>query len=380
MTKQGGGMDRREFLQLGAAAGAVAIAASAMPKFLWADVKKTGLDECVGMSVKQMAENSRLVMDSWDYLQMTAATIKNTQLRRQVAEILTNPAPLFAGPLADSRTRRSVWEELQAKKLLTGVSLDDFLPATGDFTRSSQHFYSAPGSGYQSHHSYPGGLVTHTALNVKVSLGISEGYREIYGYELDRDTVIVSQLLHDLHKPWVFQWNDDNSSRTELRLADTGEHHVYSIAESISRGMPAEICVAQACAHNHPGFPKDEAEVVKWIKAASILCGVDPQARGLLEKGGETLPQPRRMENFVCHLGDHDYVLSVPVVQWLLPVMQSVAIEKYGMTQGDLRGKPFNSFRNYVFSQATAMTLYHAFSTGGKDGLTRALARIVSPV
>lgn len=380
MTKQDSGMDRREFLQLGMAAGAIAVAAGAMPKFVWADVKRTGLEECLGMSARQMAENSKVVMDSWDYLRMTAATIKNTELRQNVARILADPAPLFAGPLADSKVKQSVWKELQAEKLLSGVSFADFLPETNGFKRSPQDFYSAPGSGYQSHHSYPGGLVTHTALNVKVSLGIFEGYREIYGYELDRDMVVASQILHDLHKPWVFQWNNDHSSRTELTLAGTGEHHIYSIAESIYRGLPAEICVAQACAHNHPGFPKDEADVVGWIKAASILCGVDPQAKGLLEKGGGTLPQPRRMENFVCHLGDHDWILTVPAVKWLLPEMQSIAVEKYGMGRDDLQGAKFNSFRNYVFSQTTAMTLYHAWTSGGKDGLSRALTRIVQPV
>jgi len=41
--------------------------------------------------------------------------------------------------------------------------------------------------------------------------------------------------------------------------------------------------------------------------------------------------------------------------------------------------KVFNSFRNYVFSQATAMTLYHAYSLKGQDGLAEAAARIVRP-
>ncbi len=379
MEKKSVIMGRREFLQLSAATGAIAIAAAAMPKFVWADVKKISLDECIGMSVKKMAENSKLVMDSWDYLQMTVSTIKNAQLRRQVVEILANPAPLFFGPLENSQTRKSVWEELQAKHLLKGTSFENFLPATADYRKSPQPFYSAPGSGYQSHHSYPGGLVTHTALNVKVSLGIFDGYRDIYGYELDRDMIIASQVLHDLHKPWVFQWGKDASSRTELPLAGTGEHHVYSIAESIFRNIPAEICVAQACAHNHPGSPKDEADVVGWIKAASILCGVDPREKGLLGTNGNTLPQPRRMENFVCHLGDHDWVLTVPAVQWLLPVMQTIAVERYAMTEKDLNGEMFHCFRNYVFSQATAMTLYHTYSLKGKDGLAEAVAKIVRP-
>jgi hypothetical protein len=212
-----------------------------------------------------------------------------------------------------------------------------------------------------------------------LALAIHQYYQETYGAELDRDVIIASQLLHDIHKGWVFQWGDDGSSRTELKLAGTGEHHVYSIAESIARGLPAEICVAQACAHNHPGTAKDEAEVVGWIQAAAILLGIDPTAKGLLAADGKTLPLPRRMENFVCHLGDHDYVLSVPAVQWLLPEMQAIAKEKYQMSDDDLRGKKFNAFRNYAFSQVTSMTLYQHYSTTGRTGLAEKLTAMIVP-
>ena len=37
---------------------------------------------------------------------------------------------------------------------------------------------------------------------------------------------------------------------------------------------------------------------------------------GLLEKDGKTLPMPRRIEGFVTHLADHDWVISVPAAQW----------------------------------------------------------------
>lgn len=372
-------MDRRGFLRLGVTTGALALAASTMTQFSWADVRQVTLSECMGMSPEEMAKKSKRVMDSWDYLQKTTATVKDAQVQKVIADILANPAPSFVEPLVSGNAKQAVWDELNAGKLIDGVALEAFLPTVRDPKKSPQPFLSAPGSGYQSHHSYPGGLVTHTALNLKVSLALCEGYRETYGYELDRDVVIASQVLHDLHKPWVFQWNEDGASRTELTLAGTGEHHPFSIAESIYRGLPAEICVAQACAHNHPGFPKDEAESVNWIKAAAIMAGVDPKAKQFLDKSGETLPLPRRMENFVCHLGDHDWVLSVPAVKWLLPELQAIAVEKYKMSEQDLKGKKFNSLRNYVFSQATAMTLYHLYCTKGKAGLTTAVTEMVTP-
>lgn len=49
------------------------------------------------------------------------------------------------------------------------------------------------------------------------------------------------------------------------------------------------------------------------------------------------------------------------------------------MSDDDLRGRKFNAFRNYVFSQATAMTLYHHYSTTGRAGLAEKLTAMIVP-
>jgi hypothetical protein len=280
--------------------------------------------------------------------------------------------------LLDDGTRRAVWQELVRLGYLKDTPVEAFLPPVSDVARSQFSFLAAPGSGYGSHHAYPGGLATHTALNLKASLALWQGYREVDQLMLDRDLVIASQTLHDLHKPWVFQWEASRQSRTEKPLAGTGEHHTLSVAESIYRGLPAAVCVAQACAHTHPGTPKDEAEPVAWLQAAGVLLGIDPKAKGLLAPAGDTLPLPRRIENFVCHLGDHDYVISVPAAQWMIPLLRALAAEQYGMTEADLAGKPFNAFRNYVFAQSTIMGLYQIFATQGREALANAVASLVA--
>ncbi len=372
-------LGRRDFLKLGVTAGTVALAAGAVPRFSLADVRGIGLSACEVMTPQEMAQKSKPVMDAWNYLQSAAATVKDERVRKSLSDILDNPAPTFVGPLRAHDAGKAAWSELKAKGLAEELALENFLPPVQDPAKSPQPFWSAPGSGYQSHHAYPGGVVTHTALNLRVSLALYEAYWETYRFELDRDVVVASQMLHDLHKPWVFQWGEDGACRTELTLANVGEHHPYSIAESIYRGLPPEICVAQACAHNHPGTTKDEADPVAWITAACILAGVNPREKGFLDKRGDTLPLPRRMENFVCHLGDHDWVLTVPAVQWLVPELKALAASRYGMSGEDLKGRKFNSFRNYVFSQATAMGLYKVYSTGGKDALAQTVAQIVIP-
>ena len=376
----GNGLNRRDLLKLGLTTGAAALIASTRPRAAAAEVRTISFSECLEMGPVEMAKRSKVVMDSWAYLQKTATSIEKPEVRKIVQEILENPAPTFTARLREPEVKSTVGQQLVKQGYLKDGGGDAFLPPTENPAKSPVPFYAAPGSGYMSHHAYPGGLATHTALNVKVSLALLEGYREIDGgLALDRNLVLTSQILHDLLKPWVFQWGPTGESRTEKPLAGAGEHHTFSLAESIFRGLPPEFCVAQGCAHQHPGTPKEEEEVLAWIKAAAILLGLDPREKGLLSPSGSTLPEPRRIENFVCHLGDHDYVISVPAAQWLLPVMKKIAIQKYGMNERDLASRKFNALRNYVFSQMTIMGLYHIYALQGMETLAKSVTAIVTP-
>ncbi len=367
-------MTRRDVLRLGMAAMAFGAAQKVFsPYAAQAAVPAIPLEKCLSMDPREMASASGRVSASWDYLCKAVSDIRDPALRAKVNGILSDPAPTLAAGMDAA----GVMTHLKKEGLLN-ADAKELLPPYTKPSMTLQPFLSAPGSGYASHHSYPGGLVTHTALNVRVSRALYDGYAEVYGFDLDRDVVIAAQLLHDLHKPWVFQWQKDASSRTEQPLAGTGQHHVLSIAESIVRGLPAEVVVAQACAHDHPGGAKSEQHVVDWLKAGAILAGADPVRAGLLEKGGKTLPLPRRMEGFVTHLGDHDFVLSVPVVGWCLPVMKKIASKVYRISEKDLGRHPFNSLRNYVFSQITAMDLYNCYVREGEAGIERVIRTLVS--
>jgi len=372
-------LDRRNFLKLGLAAGATATISMGFPKFSMANIKSTELSDCMEMNPEDIAKNSRMVMDSWKYIQDLTASIQDAKTREIVQGVLRHPAPTFMENLMDEKNKKETYKTLTHAGMTENLPFESFLPDTVNPFKSALPFIAGPGSGYSSHHAYPGGLVTHTALNAMVSMSILEGYKNTYGFALDRDTVIASQLLHDLHKPWVFQWQKNGESRTEKKLAGTGEHHTYSIAESIYRGLPSHICVAQACAHNHPGWDKDEKGPVDWISAAAILTGKDPVNMNLLSKDKKTLPVPRRMENFICHLGDHDWILSVPAAKWIIPLMKEIAVEKYKIPEKEINGKKFNQLRNYVFAQASIMNLYEIYSRRGKDALTYTVLSIVSP-
>jgi hypothetical protein len=368
-------MERRDFLKLGILAGAT-VSSSPLSAFASSSFTKFSLTDCKNLTNEELADKSGAVSDAWAYIQIQVAEIRNPEIKHKVTEIINNPAPKLLE--AVSGRKKEVYSELKQNGWIN-VSYDKMFPENGSPSKSCQPFRTAPGSGYTSHHSYPGGLATHTGLNLKSSLALYSNYADTFGFDLDKDVIVAAQTLHDLHKPWVFQWQKDGSSRHENSLAGTGEHHVLGVAESIVRRIPPEICIAQACAHNHPGFSKDEADPVKWLKAASIIAGVDPVEYGLLASDEKTLPLERSMEAFVTHLGDHDWILAVPAAKWMIPAMEEIAMKDYGMQKSDLNTKKFYMFRNIVFSQATIMGLYHLMQKNGKEALRRQVNNIIVP-
>jgi len=374
------GLSRRRFLQVSAGT-ATAMMVATLPTFSWAQnlrTEKVGLDQCLNLTPLEMAKKSNLVQSAYSYITGICGEIKNQALREQVLQVIHNPAPTFMEKYATSDARRMLWEKLVAANYVSDtIGVTNFLPPSENIHKTSQPFFAAPGSGYMSHHAYPGGLATHTAVNIRSSLNVYQAYFETFDYKLDRDIVIAAQALHDLHKPWVFQWQEDGTCLKEITLAGQGAHHVLGIAESIYRGIPAEVVVAQASAHNHPGSDKDEAEVVDWVKAASIIAEKDPIREGLLSADGSTLPIPRRQENFVTHLGDHDWVLSGPAVKWALPALKNIAKQEYKMSDQELNGKKFNYFRNYVFSQFSAMRSYQVLVNQGEAGLKAKIRQMI---
>lgn len=376
--------NRRDFLRLSAGA-AAALAVTSLPASLLAKapkipVAKVSLSECLAMDPITMAEKSSYVKTAYEFLIKTAGEIQDLPLRRTTLEILHNPAPTLMS-LYPTGTEKEVTKQrlVSAGYLSSTAKYTDFLPPHHSVTQTVIPFYSSPGSGYASHHCYPGGLATHVAVNVKAALGFFNAYKDIYQYPMSRDIVIAAQTLHDLHKPWVFQWQEDSSSRKEYTLAGAGAHHVLSIAELIHRQMPATLITAMACAHNHPGTPQDEQEVVNWLKAAAIIANQDAVNYGLLANDGQTLPLPRRTEGFITHLGDHDWVLSVPAAKWMIAKLSEIAKHEYSMSEADLQTKKFNAFRNYVFSQATLEQLYLVWTLDGDEALVDLVKSIVAP-
>ena len=190
-----------------------------------------------------------------------------------------------------------------------------------------QPFFSAPGSVFHGHHSYPGGLPVHESNNDVADVHLAAEYRSVYGSSqggltaiqrdpvnvagthsaifLDQNIIVGAPLWHDWAKPIVFQWNADGSEFLELNFGGsgtndnygtagdsrTGGHHMISIAESMKRGLSPAFVITQASAHSTPSSG-NEYKVVNWLWAAAIMAQIDPVAQRLPHTGSPGQPAP----------------------------------------------------------------------------------------
>lgn len=367
MTNLNEKISRRKFLQLtaGAAIGAAMLNVPGMTFAAGAKVKAANYNKLP--DAVPLAKDAELVQLSYKKIQDAVSSIKDSTLRSMTAEIINNPNPAFMENYQLPGSKRALYNKLAAAGLLdtSKISAEQLLPPYSG--KLPQPFYSAPGSGYASHHAYPGGLATHTAANLCISEGIYNTYKDIFNSDISRDIIISAQALHDLAKPLVFQWQKDQASLPEYTIAATGAHHILSIAEVIYRGFPAEEIVAQACAHTIP-TGKDEQVVAGYLKAAAIIAGKDAVKLGLVNSDN-TIPTPHKQEGYIVSLGDHDFVLSSPACQKSVAILKQIAAKDYGMTKAELEGEHFNRFRNYIGAQYSMMYIDSLAST--KNGMER---------
>ena len=376
MTNLNDKMSRRKFLQMtaGAAIGAAMLNMPGMSFAAGAKVKAAAYNNLP--DAVTLAANSELVQLSYQKIKDAVKTIQDRSLARMTMDIVNNPVPTFMNNYQLPGSKRTVYNKLVAAGLLDSskTSLENFMPPYNGSL--PQPFYSAPGSGYASHHAYPGGLATHTAANLQISEGIYNTYTGLFNSALSHDIVIAAQALHDLAKPLVFQWQKDQSSLTEYQIAGTGAHHIFSIAEVIYRGFPVEEIVAQACAHTIPSG-KDEQIVAGYLKAAAIIAGKDAEKLGLVTSKG-TIPTPHKQEGYITSLGDHDFVLSGPACQKSVAILKEIAAKDYGMSKAGLEGEHFNRFRNYIGAQYSMMYIDSLASTkNGMDKIHQAVKNVI---
>jgi hypothetical protein len=293
-----------------------------------------------------------------------------------------------------------------------------------------QPFFSAPGSVFGGHHSYPGGLPIHESLNDLSDSSFAANYRRVYGHpgpgglpviggdgdrdqddavdvDIDDDIIVAAPLLHDWAKPLVFQWNGDGTEFAEFNFGGngttdnygsagdsrTGAHHIIGIAESLARGLSPKFVITQASAHSNP-TSGNEYKVVNWLRAAALLAGIDPVAKGYLrlDGGGKLrLPAVQRLgdvdlnaatptqvnapvEYQLHNLSDADYTQSGPAVS-VSQILLAKLAASFGYDPNDL-ARYNTKYRNPVLSNLSAERLYMLYTAGGLDAVRAQLARL----
>ncbi len=321
------------------------------------------LEECIAMTPADMASKSAVVQNAYRYLVQTAGNIAEYGLRQRLTQVLENPVPSFLQMYNDTERTR-LWQMLLHNKAIAeNVTQAEMFPSGSDNEQAPQPFWTAPGSSYDRHHSYPGGLAVHTAMNVRASLELRKVYQETYGCRLNRDTIVAGQVLHDSQKPWILQWTADGGCCKQIAIAGEGAHHVLGLAESIHRGFAPAVVLAQACTHNHPATRENAREILNWIRIACLLVNKDPEVfeQEMELDAEEFLP---RLEWFVTYQGDHNWVLSVKAAKTVIKAVKQVAADVYKL---EANGSKFHSFRNYLFSQQTILKLYEMLVEQGFD-------------
>jgi hypothetical protein len=386
-----------------------------------------------------LADRSPLVMSALARIEGQIATLSDAGLRTATHDALFNPDTCVRhrARLTESE-KKSILEELQQQGLINkadgdafpgGVIAGIFPPLRDDGTSCPhlpQAFASAPGSVFNGHHSYPGGLAVHESFDLSSAISFRENYllnvgltgedglprvaplpgsRDVAEHSdlsINHDWTVAAPLWHDWAKPIVFQWNADGSEFAEFNFGGngssdangtsgdsrTGAHHIIGIAEAMARDLPAPFVIIQASAHSAPTLGH-EYMVVNWIRTAAIMARLDPVARGYLVKdaaGHLRLPATRKndsidflaanqgnllAESAIHNLSDADYVFAVPAVSAALLILARLAPE-YGFDPAE-SAKYNNGFRNPVLSFLSAERVLIRYNNDGLTGVRRDL-------
>lgn len=390
-----------------------------------------------------IAQASPLVQSAYGFLLSQTQQLRHDKLRVQTFDALANPNTcILHRARLKPRDKQAIVNQLLSQRLLNpaddktfpGGLLAGVFPPVLDDPSACPHlpqpFWSAPGSSFGGHHSYPGGLPVHESNNDTADINLASEYGNVYGATNNADTAVVNvagiqrptpdappktalglnqdlilgaPLWHDWAKSIVFQWNADGTEFQELNIGGsgtgmddygaagdsrTGGHHILSIAEAMLRGLSPAFILTQASAHSAP-TSGNEYKVVNWIRAAAIVARLDPVQQGYLvldSKGDYRLPalektgevdllasgQTNILTEYELHnLSDADFTFSGPAVAADQAILAKLA-PAFGYQPADT-SKYNNQYRNVVLSNYSAERLYAIYSRQGLEGVQAAI-------
>jgi hypothetical protein len=355
--------------------------------------KKRRLEQVIAMTPEDMSRSSRFVMGIYNELLQTAASLENPHYRELMTECIERPKVTFLEMYPGKQDRDRMFAEMVRLGFFNAN--DDARHVWPAGNMNPQSYLTAPSSHNEFYNAHPGGLAVTVAYNIRMADAYTQNYRQMYGLPINRDLPVAALLVHEYPKTWLYQWLDDGSWLEEPRTVydDTWHAHcIYVTAELMYRRYDSRIVMAMAAAHqlSYLEASMDGRDVVcNWrglervahfIKAAAALAQVDAVDYGLLErKGGKAVLAPVPAEQWVTHLADMNWPYAMGAAHlhtW--PFLQHLAQSELGMSPRDLKGKPFNQFKNYVWSQLGQIPLYEILVREGVEAAGKTVRRLVS--
>jgi len=351
------------------------------------------LSEVIEMSPEEMARSSRLVTSAYNELLAVAASLEDAEYRRLMTECVAVPKVTFLELYPKEGDRKRLFKEMVKAGFFNREDTPEEVWPAGNM--SPQTYLTAPSSHNDFYNAFPGGLAVTVAFNVRMAEAYTANYKQMYGLPINRDLPSAALCVHEYPKVWLYQWQKDGSWLEEPRTVydDTWHAHcIYVTAELMYRRCDSRIVMAMAAAHqlslldarmdgkrvvcNWIGLDR----VAHFIRAAAMMAQVDPVDYGLLERrGGKDVLAPVPAEQWITHLADMNWPYAMGAAHhhtW--PLLQKVAAEKLGISQKDLRGRPFNQLKNYVWSQIGQIPLYEVLVREGYFAAQDVVLRLVS--
>lgn len=350
------------------------------------------LDEIVAMTPEDMAKASGLVCRAYSELLAVASSLEEPAYRTLMMECIQRPKITFLELYPSDEDRDRLFKEMVRLGFFNREDTPEHVWPRGHM--SPQTYLTAPSSHNDFYNAFPGGLAVTVAYNIRMADAYTDNYRQLYGIPTNRDIPAAGLCIHEYPKVWLYQWQDDGSWLEEPRTVydDTWHAHcIYVTAELMHRRCDPRLVMAMAAAHQLSllDASMDGRRVVcKWlglervstfIRAAAELAQVDPVQYGLLEKSaGGTSLRPLPAEQWVIHLADMNWPYIMGGAQlYTWPFLQTVARDDYGFRDTDLSAKPFNQFKNYIWSQLGQIPLYEVLVREGEQEARKLIHRLV---
>ena len=108
-------------------------------------------------------------------------------------------------------------------------------------------------AGIFQHHNYEGGLLQHTRAVTILANTMCDIIEEVYGGDVDRDSVIAGSLLHDIMKCYTYTRNEEGDYITS-ELGEKIDHLTLLVSELYKRDFPMEV-IHIAVSHHGDASP-----------------------------------------------------------------------------------------------------------------------------